>query len=216
MQPDEMESQVVEHLTEDFLTSSIRAIFAAREHAHKLCMSNFEPAEADNLRPLIARAKLNEYLRGVAARLPDCIAAVERSKGSSIKRTQFRSGPVSLTAHAVQEPCGPVKKYEYRHSLAQGIWPTLFDVEPERAADTLYVVLLHGPYRQRNLADGTTYDYLPGSIYIAFPTLELGGYAHRVNLVARYNALVNSLLPNEWDDQAKLSYRRWSAARLIG
>lgn len=209
MYPEEAESVAVEHLTDDFFTGAIRAIFDARRFAHGLCVESFEPPEAENLRPLIVRAKVNEYLRGVADRIPGCAASVKRSKGSSIKRIELRTGPVSLTAHTVPEPCGQVKKYHYRKSLAKGNQATLFP-DDRPVGDSLYVLLLHSPYRRRTFKD--THDYLPGSIYLAFPTAGLNYYVHQVNLVDRYQSLVDSLLPNEWDEDVKVVYRQQARA----
>ena len=214
MRDEEMETLVIEHLTDDFLTGSIRAVFDARQLAHALCVSDFEPPEAKNLQPLIVRGKINEYLRGIAERIPNCTATVEHSKGSPMQRTELRSGPLSLTAHAVQSPCGEVKRYQYRQSLASGNQPTLFDYDFP-VGDTLYVLLLHGPYRARTVTEQVTYAYLPGSIYLAFPTSGLNCYVHSVNLVSRFPSLVESLLPKEWDDKAKIFYRWQAAAREI-
>jgi len=210
-----MESLVVDHLTDSFLTGAIRAVFDARRLAHEFCVQNFEPSEAENLRPLIARAKLNEYLRGVADRVPACVVTVTRSEGSSMQRTELTSGPVRLTAHSVQHPCGKVKNYQYRQSLASKNQPTLFDYDAP-IGDTIYVVLLHGPYRPRNLREIGTYNYLPGSLYLAFPTAELKDYVHKVDLVERFTALVDSLLPNEWNEEARVFYRWQAAARNVG
>lgn len=215
MHAQEFESLVVQHLTEDFLTGSIRAIFAARKTAYDFCTANFESPEGESLQPLIARGKLNEYLRGVADVIPGCKASVKRSDGSPLKRTELSSGPVNLTAHSVSQPCGRVKKYKYRRSLAQGNQPTLLDYDVP-VGETLYVLLLHGQYKQRTLAETATYKYLPGSIYLAFPTAELKDYAHRVNLIDRYPLLVDSLLPNTWNDEARIHYRWQAAVRSVG
>jgi hypothetical protein len=215
MQPDELESLVVQHLSQDFLTGAIRAVFDARRLAYDFCSENFESAEATNLRPLIARAKLNEYLRGIADVTPNCTATVQRSEGSPMQRTELTAGPIRLTAHTVQHPCGKVKNYQYRQSLARGNQGTLFDDESQHS-DTLYVVLLHGPYRPRSLADVGSYSYLPGSIYLAFPTAALNDYVHRVDLIDRFGSVVSSLLPNDWDEEAKVFYRWQAVARDVG
>jgi len=214
MYPEEAESVAVEHLTEEFFTGAIRAIFDARRIAHDMCVERFEPPEAENLQPLIVRAKVNEYLRGVADRIPGCAASNKRSKGSSIKRVELRTGPISLTAHTVPEPCGRVKKYHYRRSLAKGNQASLFPEHDSPVGDSLYVLLLHSPYKRRTLKEQDTYDYLPGSIYLAFPTAGLSDYVHQVNLVDRYQALVDSLLPNDWDEDAKVVYRQQARAAL--
>lgn len=215
MQAEELESMVVENLTDEFVTGAIRAVFGARQLAHEMCIASFEPPEVKNVKPLIVRAKLNEYLRGIAARLPNCTARVERSMGSPMQRTELVSGPIRLTAHTVQTPCGKVKKFYYRQSLAQANQPTLFDDEFP-IGDTLYTLLLHGTYRPRTREELGTYDHLPGSIYLAFPTAELNHYVHRVDLISRYQTLVDSLLPNEWDAEARVFYRWQAAAQDVG
>jgi len=215
MQPDDLEALVLDHLTEEFLTGAIRAVFQARDLADRFCAANFEEAEAENLRPLIARAKVNEYLRVMTDRIPNCTARVAHSDGSSIQRTELASGPIRLTAHAVQYPCGKVKEYQYRRSLAEGNAPTLFDMELP-LTDTLYAVLLHGPYRPRNLTEVGSYRGIPGSIYLAFPSAELKDYAYRIDLIGRYQSLVNTLLPSEWGEDAKVFYRWQAAARDVG
>ena len=214
MRIEALEAAVAEHLTDDFLTGAIKAVFDARRTAHEICIDNFERQEAENLKPLIIRGKVNEQLRGVAARFPHCNADDERSAGSSMNRVEVRSGPVSLTAHAVQTACGNVKKYDYRKSLAAGNQLSLFD-DPAEAGETLYVLLLHSAYQQAGLRVNS-FDYLPGSIYLAFPTQGLDHYVHTINLVSRYEVLVDSLLPNEWDDRAKVAYRWQAVARDAG
>lgn len=217
MHPDELESLVVQHLTESFLLNAIRAVFDARRLAHELCVTNFEPVEASDLRPLVARGKLNEYLRGVADVIPNCTASVQRSEGSSIKRTELQAGPIRLTAHSVQYPCGKVKDYKYRQSLAHGPWQPLPPFNDEATpSDTLYVVLLHGPYKARSLGEIGVYNHLPGSLYLAFPTADLKDYAHKVNLVERFESLIASLLPKEWGEEAQTHYRWQAVARDVG
>lgn len=216
MDGDALESMVLDNLTDGFLQGAIRTIFQARRKAYDICLDTFEPPEAKNLRPLMVRGKINEYLRGVAEVVPNCEARVERSAGSSILRTELWGGPVCVTVHTVQHPCGKVKKYKYRRSLAQGNQGTLFDAWDGEEAQTLYAVILHGPLAGRTPKERLNFEYLPGSIYLAFPTSELRDYSHVVNLVERYPALIDSLLPSEWDDEARVFYRYQSAARDIG
>jgi len=212
--PDDLEATVVDHLSQDFFTGTVRAVFDARVFAAELSADRFEPAEAENLRPLFVRAKLNEYLRGVADLLPGCTTNVETTPGSPMKRTVLRGGPVSLTAHAVSRPCGRVKDYLYRQSMAEGNQLSLFQPEMQ-PTDTLYVTLLHGPYRGRTPEEWRAYRNLPGSVYLAFPTAGLQHYVHKIDLIHRFPDLIDSLLPNTWDGQARIYYKWQASAQSV-
>lgn len=62
MTPDDLEATVVDHLSQDFFTRTVRAVFDARVFAAELSADRFEPAEAENLRPLFCSREAERVL----------------------------------------------------------------------------------------------------------------------------------------------------------
>jgi hypothetical protein len=203
---DELEAILFHHMTPKFFERLLRAVFAAHKVSAEECAANFKPPETDNILGLYRRAKFEGFMRDAAA-MEGVAAPVVRSRMSAWNHTEVRSGPVVLTANSVQSPCDVVEESEFRVTLArdnQGVlWP-----EPGDAPDPdapLYVLLLHSKSRWPQ-KDRARYGHLPGSAYLAFPLPDLSGYAHDINLFDRFPHVVDSLLPQEWDQEAKVRY----------
>lgn len=112
-----------------------------------------------------------------------------------------------MTASSVQSPCDLVEEADFRLTLArdnqEALWPEPGDIPPTDAP--LYVILLHSKNRW-SPDNQKRYGYLPGSAYLAFPLPDLSGYAHEIDLLDRFPRVVDSLLPQEWDTEAKVRY----------
>ena len=67
------------------------------------------------------------------------------------------------------------------------------------------MLLLHSKSRWRH-DDQVRYGRLPGSAYLAFPLPDLSGYAHDISLFDMFPHVVDSFLPQEWDQEAKVRY----------
>lgn len=208
MTGDELEAILFKHMQPKFLERLLRAVFAAHKMAAEECAATFQPPETDNILGLYRRAKLEALMRDAAA-MEDIYAPVVRSRMSAWNHTELRNGPVILTASSVPSPCDLVEASEFRVTLArdnQGVlWPEPED-EPSDDAP-LYVLLLHSKSRWPR-KDQTRCGHLPGSAYLAFPLPDLSGYAHDINLFDRFPHVVESLLPQEWDQEAKVRYLR--------
>jgi hypothetical protein len=202
----ELEAMFSEHMSPKFLERLLRAVFAAHKVAREECSANFKDPEADNLLGFYRRAKLEGFMRDTA-QMEGIGAHVVKSKLSPWNHTELRSGPVVLTASSVQTPCDLVEEADFRTTLARGnqdaLWPEPGDVPPADAP--LYVILLHSKSRWSR-GDQTQFGYLPGSAYLAFPLPDLSGYAHDIDLFDRFPRVVDSHLPQEWDDEAKVRY----------
>lgn len=206
MTGDELEAILFSHMPPKLFERLLRAVFAAHKIASEECGANFKPPEADNILGHYRRAKLEGFMRDTAD-MAGVHSDVVRSRMSAWNHTELRSGPVVLTASSVQSPCDLVEEADFRMTLArdnQGVlWPEPGDESPPDAH--LYVLLLHSksrwPYEDR-----TRYGHLPGSAYLAFPLPDLSGYAHEINLFDKFPRVVDSLLPQEWDTEAKVRY----------
>lgn len=208
-----LETLTNQHLPESFLAGCIRVVFAARKLAHEACLRDFAPPEAENVFPFYMRGKIQESLRGLSDRTPGCTSEIVRTDGSFWNHTEITSGPILLTAHPVQTPCGKVRDFKYQLSLATRNEPSLLDDNEEIPAEKLYILLLHSPFQGFGDSKGI-YGYLPGSVYLAYPTSTLQDYVYEIDLFQRFPALVDSLLPKEWDQQAKVAYR-WQASQRV-
>ncbi len=205
MTGDELEAILFSHMPPKFFERLLRAVFAAHKVGAEECAANFAPPEADNILGHYRRAKLEGSMRDVAA-LAGIGARVARSRMSAWNHTELWSGPVVLTASSVQSPCDLVEEAEFRLTLARGnqgvLWPEPGDEPPPDAP--LYVLLLHSKSRWSR-GEPARFG-LPGSAYLAFPLPDLSGYVHDISLFDRFPHVVNSLLPQEWDQEAKVRY----------
>jgi hypothetical protein len=206
----EIERVTREHLPEEFLAASIRSVFLARKLAYDLCRAEFEEPEVVNVEPFAVRGKVESLIRNTAERFDGLSAAVVQSAGWN--HTEITSGPVVLTSHAVETTCGMVYDAKYRRSLAES-QASLISPEKMIAGARLYALLLHGPYRGRTREETADYAYLPGSVYLAFPEAAMKRYAHKINLYERFAEVVDGLLPQEWDTEARVGYK-WRAGQV--
>ena len=203
----ELEAVLFRYMPPKFFERLLRAVFAAHRVAAEECAANFKPSETDNILGQYRRAKLEGFMRDTAD-MEGIGARVVRSRLSAWNHTELHSGPVVLTASSVQVPCDLVEEAEFRLTLArdnQGVlWPEPGDEPPADAP--LYALLLHSKSRWLHRDDQLRYGHLPGSAYLGFPLPDLSGYAHHVNLFERFPHVVDSLLPQEWDQEARVRY----------
>jgi hypothetical protein len=202
-----LDRAVVEHLPDSFLSSVVRSVFLARKDTHDHCTAEFAPDEQKNITPFYWRAKIQGLLRDSAALVPGAKTDVVNSSGWN--HNEITCGPFTITSHYVETPCALVDGAEYRKSLAES-QSSFFGPEDMIKGAKLYALVLYSPYRGKNDAETRQHAYLPGSIYLAFPEAALRQYAHKLNLYDRFPVLLESLLPKEWDEQARLTYR-WQA-----
>lgn len=195
------------HLPEQFLKAAIKSIFLAREMAHEQCRAEFDDTETTNVEPYYVRGKVESLLRDAAKRNKGLVTEVVKSSGWN--HTEITAGPIVLTAHSVENPCAMVHDAKYRKSLAES-QASFLDPADHIPGARLYALLIHSPFNPIPGGGKKEYGYLPGSIYLAFPEAALKKYAHAINLYDKFPELVESLLPKEWDDKARLHYR-WRA-----
>lgn len=186
----------------------LRATFAAHRMAFEDTYATHANTEAENALPYNRRAFLEGAMRDAAAMVPGVSSEVFKSPKSSWNHTEIRSGRVVLTASAVQTPCGLVEPSDFRTTLArdsQGVlWAEPGD-EPDPDAP-LYALLLHSRSVWADLSVRRQYGWLLGSAYVAIPDPELKTYLHEVDLFERFPHVVADNIPNEWDEEAKVSY----------
>ena len=216
----EIEQTTFQHLSDAFWRRMISGLFDAHRSAHEVTFTQFEQPEAHDLLGFTRRAKVEANLRGVAKLFPDTMTAkdVKASKGPW-NHVEVHSGPVVLTASTVTNPGDMVDRAEFRASLAYETNALRFDLEGEGQADPddlpLYAILLHSRFRTTRSEDHQ-YVYLPGSAYLAFPNEGCDHYLHTVNLFERCSDVVTRLMPQEWDNEARVRYfhnaRRFAAA----
>lgn len=207
MIPSEIESTTFRWFPDLFWERVIRGLFAAHQSSKDLMDREYQRPEAENLLGFARRAKVEEYLRGTADLFPDMSWSVERPSGPWY-HTEVRSGLMVVTASAVQTPGDMVDKADFRVSLAVEnnalqLFPEDEPVEDDRS---LYAILVHSRYRSLDPEEAQRYAHLPGSAYLVFPSNGFSHYLHRINLFDRYPALVRSLEPNEWDEEAHVLY----------
>jgi len=201
-----LDQAVAAHLPANFLSSVIRSIFLARQEAHDHCVAEFAPSEQKNITNFYWRGKVQGLLRDSAARVPGMTTDVVNASGWN--HNEITCGPFTITSHYVESPCALVDDADYRKSLAES-QPSFFDPEDMIQGAKLYALILYSPYRGKD-DDARQFAHLPGSVYLAFPEAALRRYAHKINLYDRFPALLETLLPKEWDEQARLIYR-WQA-----
>lgn len=200
------------HLPDDLLKRALRAVFQAKKVAYDHCAAEFlSPADAENVRPFYARGKIQELLREIVGPVPGVEATTVKSDGTFWNHTEILSGPVVMTAHAVQAPCGLVDGSDYQLSLACG-QDALFGSEEPSADARLYALLLHSPFRGRNDTEQREFAYLPGSVYVAFPASGITYYVRHINLFERFPDVIDQMMPNQWDESARVHYK-WAATQ---
>ncbi len=203
----ELERLLFEHMPEEVFVGLLRSNFTAHAVAAEECAAAFEKEEVSNVIPFYRRAKFEALMRDTAARTGAAESRVVRTKGGW-KHTQLWSGPVVLTSNSVQTPCGRVEPSEERITLAQSsqglLWPEPGDAPSEDSP--LYVMFLHSRSVWVKPEDRQRFGHLPGSAYLAFPAPDWSDYVHTINLYKRFPAVVASLLPKEWNDEAVVRF----------
>jgi hypothetical protein len=203
----DLERAVARFLPDDFLEATVQSVFLAKQLGSTHCRTEFEYPEIINVEPFYVRGKLEALMRNMAERMATLSASVVNCSGW--RHTEITSGPIRLTTHAVDAPCGTVQDAQYRKTLAES-QPSFFSPESMIPGAKLYALVLYSPFRGRSKEERAQYCYLPGSVWVAFPEAARKGYAYKVNLYDKFPALVDSLLPKEWDNEARLTYK-WQA-----
>lgn len=202
-----LEKSVSAHLPEQFLAAVVKSVFLARQMAHEACRAEFDDTEVLNVEPFFLRGKVESLLRDAAKLHKGLSTSVVNSSGWN--HTEISAGPIVLTAHAVDNPCAMVHDAMYRKSLAES-QASFFDPAEHIPGARLYALLIHSPFNPIPGRGKKEFGYLPGSVYLAFPEAALKRYAHAINLYDKFPDLIESLLPKEWDEKARLAYR-WRA-----
>jgi hypothetical protein len=206
----ELEQMTFKYLPELFFRRLLKATFLACRLSWEDSLSRFAHPEAVNIQPFDKRARIEGYLRDVAEPFPGVTAHVAREPEHNWwYHTEIHAGPVILTANSVPVPCAPVDRAEFRSALARVNWQlSLLDDEPPADDAPLYALYLHSKFRSEDPDEYAKYKHLPGSAYLAFPDAQLEGYVHTINLFDTFPDVLADELPQEWDDEARLRYRR--------
>jgi len=212
---DEMEQEAIDLLGDKFLEALAQLPFVGYRIAYEVCGEHFREPEAENTRPWFRRASIETLIQDSVTQFPKIEAKVVRADKSAWNHTEVRAGRIILTASAVQGPCGPVEWSDYRGGLARAAaqFPGMEDARPADAPT--YVLLLHSSGSHLPM-DPKLQGSLPGSVYLAWPAVDLNGYVHRVNLVDRYFEIIRrNHLPREWNEEAAVHYLRNTSAIAI-
>lgn len=170
---------------DDFLEDLIRLLDTVYLNTYQECRHQYPDEEAHDLRGHVRRAKLEYQLRELSTRFPKIRASVQLNEKRTSYFTSLYSGDVVITANQVQHPKVIVRRALFRKTYAQGTQLHLWDKVELPEGEYLYAILLHGedPLNARR----------PGFAHIAFPNSECNGYITRINLFAKFGALVSSL-----------------------
>jgi hypothetical protein len=203
----EIEDLTYHHFPRPVVRDLTRSVFVGRKRAWDHCSEAFAAPEADNVRPFYGRGVIEGLMRGVAERHGQIVPEVLRQQGQPWNHTELISGPVVMTAASVQRPLDLVDPADYRRSLA-GNPQTQFEPFEEAAPENgrLYVILLHSRSYWTTIEERRDFGFLPGSVYLAYPTAELESYRHWVNLFDEFPAVVKDHTPQEWDEVTLARY----------
>lgn len=204
--PDELERLTFAHFGDAFVRALLECVFIAKEAGNVLGLGEFAAPEAENVRGLNVRAKLEGLLRTTAAR-HGVEAFVRRTPGQAWFHTEVKSGPIVLTAAAVQYPAALVRPSDYRRGLAESNQLTLWEPENATQDRPIYTILIHSRNHDREHPE------LPGSAYLVYPAADLDEYLHTINLMERYENVAMQRVPEEWDQDARLRYLRQTSNR---
>ena len=209
--PEELEVIANEHLPDPVQAALLQAVFSAHEEA-AMHARIYEPPEGENMFPFDVRARLEGLIRNIALRYPGLTASPERPKGF-FYHTEMYSGRIVVTAAKVPEPAGMMRPSEYRRILASGLAETQNSLWAEEHDERpLYVVLTHSRYPFTDM----TRRHLPESVHLVFPASDLERDIHVINLVDKYQPIVEGLLPEEWERPERDLYLRNARRRGYG
>jgi hypothetical protein len=206
----ELEQLTFRYFPPDFWKRVLQSVFQAHTLSWQDCSANFAGTEAENVQPYYKRGKLEGYLRDVAAMFPGMTTQVVRAEQSNWYHTEVHAGPIVLTENSVPTPCALIEKADFRLTLARDAQGTLFPDERLAADSPLYVLLLHSKSRWDDPGDRRTYRHLPGSAYIAIPSVDLTHYLHEISLFERFPEVVAAHIPKDWGREAQVRYVRQS------
>jgi hypothetical protein len=207
---DELEALVYQHLPRPFLRRALQAVFLAHRLAWEECAAQFPTTEATNVRGFYRRGKLESLLRDAAAAFPGVSSRTCKADHSNWNHVEVLGGPVLLTEHAVQFPGELVTHADWRDTLAESNQQYLWKKTTPREDAPLYVLLLHSASHWLVPATAVQYGHLPQSCHLAFPSPDLDGYQHVVNLFMLFPKLVEAQLPQDWDREARVLFFRKS------
>lgn len=176
----ELEEAFDRHVPRPVQEELVRAVFSAYRSAYDACRETLPDEETEEFLPFQRWIQLRAGLRRLPGQFPEIQSEYHRFY------TLVRMGPVQMTASSIPE-AGEVARYaHYRDDFTRSSQLDLFldnaSVPPDDAV--MYVMLLHGPDRERR--------YQPSFAEIVFPTGNGLAYDHRVDLFARFPELVEA------------------------
>lgn len=207
---DELEAVTFQHLPKPFLQRVLQAVFLAHQVAKDECFSQFPPTEATNLVGFYRRGKLEANLRDAAQAFSGVSSRTRKADHSNWNHIEVIAGPVVMTEHAVRLPGELVSHADWRADLARSNQQRLWTTDTVADDAPLYVLLLHSASHWLTPAEAAKYGHLPQACHLAYPSPDLDGYQHMINLVTAFPHIVESHLPAEWDAEARVRYLRRS------
>lgn len=212
MQPSkdpEVVAETLAALPESFLPNVLQSIFNAYETAPDQIREMLDAPEASNAEGGFRGLKVQGNLRGVAQRFPDELTTAAVPSVNGWFHTEVRCGSIVLTASSVRSPCGPVSSSTFREALAaETVVNPQNEFFPVDDGSLIYVMVLHSRYLSAEYKERLKYSRLPGAVWLAWPKRrDLAAYVHRVNLYQRHPDVLDTLLPKDWDHDARLRYK---------
>jgi len=172
----------------DFMRQVLMCLRDAYPIASYQAYSGHEQPEADNLRPFLRRAYIEENLRHIARPFSATVTATaKRGNSNWWNHTLVECGSVSFTESTVFQPDQIVRWSRDRDQYsADNRQKLLFDERVEPSEKSLYGILLHG-------REGMDRAKL-GFAVVRFPLPKVAGYYEsRIDLLKEFPGIVDDM-----------------------
>jgi len=191
---EEFENYLDAHVSEGMQRDIIRRIIGGYRWCDKI-IKDSELAEEPvrNIYSVNRSAAIDTMLLGLTGKYGGFEIASRQNSSRNYYYTLIRSPYVVMTVSHVNSPKAVPREAKFRSEYAS-IQARFVErnnsfeiVPPESCEKILYAIILHGTVDKSNL-------YIPGFIYLGFPSDNCKSYITRINLYDKYKDTVQEML----------------------
>lgn len=190
----DFEGQIFRHLPVEFFTKLANGMPRVYRSAADQAFKEFEPQPGKDLLPHIRRARVDEFLKGLAESYTFLSPAYRPNAGKNCSHIEIGAGPIVLTGSKVNNPNQIVREAVFRSTLAESnrlFLPGIF--RNNKTNGKLYCIILHGPTYE----DAGELSFL----HLAVPDRSCRTYIGNINLLAM-TSKQNNITPEVVVDKA--------------
>jgi hypothetical protein len=191
---EELEKYLNAHVSESMQREIVRRVIGGYRWCGKIIEgSELAPGPVKNIYPVNRSAAIDTMLLGLMGKYEGFEIRSKINSSRNYFYTLIDSPHIRMTVSYVRTPKAIPREAKFRSDYAsiQARFverDNSFEIVPPESCDKkLYTIILHGVFDKSHL-------YIPGFIYLGFPSDDCRSYITRINLTDKYRDTVQEVL----------------------